>query len=127
MKKAIVILLMVLYSASTIGATINMHYCMNKFAGWSLISKKKDKCPKCGMTNTGCCKDEKKQIKLSLDQQKSEYNHINYDRFLVVSTVTFYNANASCIKIVKHNFTYLHGPPILLGQDTQATLSTFLI
>jgi hypothetical protein len=74
MKKGIVILLLLIYSVSTIGATINMHYCMNQFAGWSLTSEKKEKCAKCGMRNTGCCKDEKKQIKLTLDQQKSSLN-----------------------------------------------------
>ncbi len=74
MKKVIVILLLALYSAATIGATINMHYCMNKFAGYSFKEIKKDKCPKCGMKNTGCCKDEKKQIKLTADQQKTDFN-----------------------------------------------------
>jgi hypothetical protein len=79
MKKAIVILLLVLYSASTIGATINMHYCMNKFAGYSFKEVKKDKCPKCGMKNTGCCKDKKKQINQKygseLVEEKSYKHH----------------------------------------------------
>ena len=127
MKKAIVILLLVLYSASTIGATINMHYCMNKFAGWALTSEKKENCPKCGMKNTGCCKDEKKQIKLSSDQQKSESSQLNYDRFLITSLLshTYISANVVCTTI--HIPAPTHAPPILLRQDTQATLSTFLI
>lgn len=118
---------MVLYSASTIGATINMHYCMNKFAGWSLISKKKDKCPKCGMINTGCCKDEKKQIKLSLDQQKAEYHKTSPSFILaLVHTLVSYK-QAQAVTIATKNLFYLHAPPILFKQDKQATLSTFLI
>lgn len=127
MKKAIVILLLVLYSASTIGATINMHYCMNKFASISLSTDKKDKCPKCGMRNTGCCKDEKKQIKLSLDQQKAEYNQ-SVNNQAVVLTIT----NSICFKnhfvaIEKNKQAYLHAPPLILNNNPQAFFSTFLI
>lgn len=109
------------------GTTINMHYCMNQFAGWSLISKQQDKCPKCGMTNTGCCKDEKKQIKLSLDQQKSTAHQIYNQPLLIVLPIkcTYLNAltNRQSIQLI----TYLHSPPILLHQQRQALFSTFLI
>ena len=127
MKKAIVILLLVLYSASTIGATINMHYCMNKFAGWSFISKKKDKCPKCGMTNTGCCKDEKKQIKISLDQQKSENCQLNNDRFLITTPLTSTYLNVYAIEPSTQVVAPIHAPPIRLIQNSQAFFSIFLI
>lgn len=131
-KKAIVILLLVLYSASTIGATIHMHYCMNQFAGWSFKAAKKEKCAKCGMTNTGCCKDEKKEIKLSIDQQMASHQVLNHhytiikdpSSFLICNKdhFTFQNSKASKLRI-----TYLHAPPLLLRQHTQATLSQFLI
>jgi hypothetical protein len=131
-KKAIVILLMVLYSASTIGATINMHYCMNKFAGYSFNQVKKDKCPKCGMKNTGCCKDEKKQIKLLLDQQKTGENSINHSVGLIPVTSADYYFNLGLQKFTidifsKQHVTCLHAPPILLKQHTQAALSQFII
>ena len=132
MKKAIVILLLILYSASTIGATINMHYCMNKFAGYSFKEIKKDKCPKCGMKNTGCCKDKKKQIKLSLDQQKTGQNSINHCTGLIQVTGADYYLNLGDQNFTfdifsKQNITHLHAPPILLKQHTQATLSQFII
>lgn len=56
------------------GATIHMHFCMDKFVGWSLWHSDKDKkCGKCGMTEKkgGCCKDEHKQVKLKTEHQKS--------------------------------------------------------
>ena len=98
MKKVLLILLIVLYSASTIGATINMHYCMNKFAGWSLLSAKKDKCSKCGMTGSKCCKDESKQIKITADQQITDGTFLN--PILPLFVVSVYNVY-SIIKITK--------------------------
>lgn len=131
MKKAIVILLLVFYSASTIGATINMHYCMNKFASWSLTNVKKDKCANCGMKNTGCCKDEKKEIKLNLDQQKTADNQINHHLGWKALSVNHFIISASCLFdvniLTKQNLAYLHSPPFLLEKDTQAILSTFII
>jgi len=130
-KKAIVILLLIFYSASTIGATINMHYCMNKFASWSLSNVKKEKCANCGMKNTGCCKDEKKEIKLTLDQQKAANNLINHHLGFKALSVNHYNFSASCIVdfniLDKQNLAYLHSPPLNLEKDKQAILSTFII
>lgn len=74
MKKIVVILLLSIYGSATMGATIHMHYCMNKFVGWSLWHGEKDKeCGKCGMKEKkgGCCKDEHKQVKLKTEHQKS--------------------------------------------------------
>ncbi len=126
-KKVLVILLLVIYSVSTIGATINMHYCMNKFADWSLFGEKKDKCAKCGMSNNGCCKDEIKQIKLSLDQQKAEYvQHVKFNLVTILkSPFTF--PTKKFISINKQIVAYLHSPPLILPKDLQAFYSIFLI
>ena len=126
-KRIIVILLLILYSASTIGASINMHYCMNKFASWSLSSEKKEKCATCGMTNSGCCKDEKKQFKLSLDQQKTEgCQNINTHSPAVVKGTTVYNINKFVV-MNKQNPAYFHTPPLILKKNPQAFFATFLI
>ena len=131
MKKAIVILLLIFYSASTIGATINMHYCMNKFASWSLSNVKKEKCANCGMKNTGCCKDEKKEIKLTLDQQKAVDNQINHHFGFKALSVNHFNFSSSSTVdfniLDKQNLAYLHSPPLIREKDTQAVLSTFII
>lgn len=73
-KRIIVILVLLVYSSATMGATIHLHYCMNEFTGWSLLHYDEDnKCGKCGMTEKkgGCCKDEHKQIKIEADHQSS--------------------------------------------------------
>jgi hypothetical protein len=100
---------------------------MNKFASWSLSAEKKEKCPKCGMANTGCCKDEKKQIKISLDQQKAEYNQTSPSFILALAHTPVSYKYVQAVTIATQNLFYLHSPPILLKQHTQATLSLFLI
>lgn len=128
MKKSFVLLLLLIYSVSTIGATINMHYCMNQYAGWSFSSEKKEKCAKCGMINTGCCKDEKKQIKLSSEQQKSSVNFTtnlpivraeNKISFLQINQFLLYNSN--------YNLPYLDVPLLIPSKDIQVFYAIFLI
>lgn len=127
MKKVVVILLLVMYSASTIGATINMHYCMNKFAGFSFKEVKKDKCPKCGMKNTGCCKDEKKQIKLTLDQQKAAYQANYIFQPIVLANAFQISVTPLVATFQKKGWISTHAPPLLSHINVQAYFATFLI
>lgn len=126
-KKVLVILLLVMYSASTMGATIHMHYCMNQFAGWSFSSEKKEKCSKCGMKNTGCCKDEKKQFKLSSEQQKAEYAQGLSWAPIIVTAIPVPYLSPSIDILNKQPFAQIHAPPLLLKNQTQAFFSIFLI
>lgn len=126
-KKAIVLLLLVLYSASSIGATIHLHYCMNQFAGWSFSSVKKEKCSKCGMKNTGCCKDEKKQIKLSEDQQKAEFVQGFSCASILVAHAPVEYFTPSIHLLNKYTIAHIHAPPLLLKKHTQAFFAIFLI
>ena len=101
---------------------------MDKFAGLSFSSSKKEKCAKCGMKNTGCCKDEKKQIKLSLDQQKTECNQtINLNPLILVNSLIANNSFFSFELNKKQSFAYLHAPPLIIKKDRQSLFSTFLI
>jgi hypothetical protein len=74
MKKIFIILVLLVYGAASMGATVHMHYCMNEFTGWNLWHDDEDsECGKCGMKERkdGCCKDEHKQIKVEDDHHKS--------------------------------------------------------
>ena len=126
-KKLVVILLLIAYSASAIGTTINMHYCMNKISDWSFSSKKKDKCAKCGMSNNGCCKDEKKEIKISSDQQKAEYTQNVKFNIGAIIIHNFTNPTKNLFSINKPFLAYLHSPPLILQDNKQAFYSIFLI
>src|SRR6187399_3264839 len=72
MKKILVSIFAVFYLVSSVGATVHLHYCMDKFINWSLL-KGGEKCNKCGMEKDGsCCKDENKFVKNSIDQKLAE-------------------------------------------------------
>src|SRR6187431_609083 len=73
MKKILVSILAVFYLASSVGATVHLHYCMDKIIGWSLLNSSGDKCNKCGMEKDGgCCKDENKFVRNNVDQKVAE-------------------------------------------------------
>ena len=73
MKRILVSILAVFYLASTVGATVHLHYCMDRFINWSLLNSDGDKCDKCGMEKDGgCCKDENKFVKNNVDQKVAE-------------------------------------------------------
>jgi hypothetical protein len=73
MKKILVSILAVFYLTSSMGATVHLHYCMDRFINWSLLNSDGDKCDKCGMKkDSGCCKDENKFVKNNIDQKVAE-------------------------------------------------------
>ena len=83
MKKLLVAILALVYLTTSVGATIRLHYCMDKLVNWGFGKEKSgnDSCSYCGMSKSatdkhrsakGCCKDDQKQIKLDNDQKLSE-------------------------------------------------------
>lgn len=75
MKKVIITILALTYMATSIGATVQLHYCMDHLIGWGFTNKIPAKCGKCGMSkqnHKGCCHDEQKVIKIATDQKISE-------------------------------------------------------
>jgi hypothetical protein len=77
MKRLIIAILAFLYMGTSMGATLHMHYCMGKLAGWGLVFSSSDRCPGCGMKKSlqkgkTCCGDEQKIIKNNSDQETSE-------------------------------------------------------
>jgi hypothetical protein len=74
MKKFLIAILVFLYLSSSVGATVHLHYCMDKLVDWGLWNNKSGKCGNCGMDKSeakdnGCCKDEQKQVKLENDHK----------------------------------------------------------
>jgi len=83
MKKFIVAILAFSYLVTSIGATIHLHYCMDRLVTWSLSAGSEgDKCENCGMKkDDNCCKDEKKIVKNTTDQKTSESSILNLKVF----------------------------------------------
>lgn len=112
MKKILASILASLYLTSAIGATVHLHYCMDKLINWSLTKSDGDKCDKCGMEKDGgCCKDEQKFVKNSVDQKVTE-SSFEAIRFLpATSPVAGFNISEFNSSIVD-KYPVSHAPPI---------------
>jgi len=129
-KKAIVLILLVIYASTTIGATIQLHYCMNQFSNLSLThSSNEEKCSKCGMTENknGCCHDKKIQFKVKLDQQKTGV--IQFKNILSSSIITKADTKYLLNKIFTFTKTYpvSHAPPFSFQERVHVLHCTYLI
>lgn len=82
MKKLTVSILAVLYLGLSIGAPVQMHYCMEKLVSKGLwYSSKSEKCSICGMAKDAkksCCKDEHKLFKIH-DNQEVSYADFSFN------------------------------------------------
>lgn len=77
MKKFLIIIVAVLYLFTSTGATLHLHYCMGELTQWNLSDQESSVCPGCGMDKKesekkGCCKDEARFLKSSIDQKTME-------------------------------------------------------
>lgn len=95
------------------GATVHLHYCMNKLVGWSLWDNEEEECGRCGMKEdkTGCCKDEHKRFKLKTDHQKAAATALKTFNFSPVLITLIPDANF--FEFVKSTESYSpsHAPP----------------
>jgi hypothetical protein len=69
MKKAIVIILMLVYGLSSTGATVHFHYCCGKLDNISLSSSAKKSCPAKGISSKECCDSKHIELKVKGDQE----------------------------------------------------------
>ena len=76
MKKIFILVISLLYLSMSTGIALNIHYCMNRVASVSLHTGEQDEdaCGTCGMdkTDSHCCKDVTKVVKLSDNHQPSK-------------------------------------------------------
>ena len=124
MKRFLATILAVVYLSASIGATVHLHYCMDKLVAWS-FGKEKSKtkaCPFCGMVKSkidkhcgkegkGCCKDEQKQVKLKNDQKVAEAA-INLSQIPAEATApifTYYSFEY--FSSLKELYPLTHAPP----------------
>ncbi|RTL60038.1 MAG: hypothetical protein EKK37_04135 [Sphingobacteriales bacterium] len=128
MKKFLTTIIAFIYLISTIGATVHLHYCMDKLVDWGFMNGNSDKkaCPYCGMTKSatdkhcakeskGCCKDEKKIVKLENDQKVSDatfqFTQISSDTI----SHTFHDYSFKCASALAEKFPVTHAPPRTQG------------
>jgi hypothetical protein len=114
MKKIIISILAVFYLCSSTGATVHLHYCMDKLIGWSLKHSKGNRCSTCGMSKKqkgkGCCKDEYKQLKLQNDQKTAvSYQSIQLSSVAILTNF-FITPSANLPSLAEEN-PLSHAPP----------------
>ncbi|MEO6546737.1 MAG: hypothetical protein ABIN94_02010 [Ferruginibacter sp.] len=116
MKKFLVGIFALMYLGSTIGATVQMHFCMGKFANWQLGHKASSACEKCGMKKSskkvnGCCKDEHQFIKNASDQNAPGANLQVIPSPAIALPVTVFEITDAYLPSLKHETPPSHAPP----------------
>ena len=120
MKKALSLILLMVYFVVSTGFTVNLHYCMDRFHSWELGAAEQDACATCGMKtgdSDGCCRDELKTVKLQQDLVQAKYAVAGFSLPALVATVPEHIAapfqNATQVPIPCDT-----GPPLISEQDT---------
>lgn len=133
MKKVLLILVLMAYISSTIGATVSMHYCMGKLVGTEIGKAKQKKCPNCGMREAKakkkkCCSEKEHQVKVKAEHQKATKSN---NKALVIfdfeNTTYFYSSKQTINKPTAKNNVQPHSPPILYEGRLHVLYSVFLI
>jgi hypothetical protein len=134
-KKLVSILLIALYAFASIGATVKQHYCMNQFVGSQATyfgaHSEEHKCGKCGMPEqekpNGCCKSEKKDFKLKVDQQaaKTEIDFTNV--VAILPQIYFTSSTAEVVKAGEVVAKYFSPPPNIQGLALYDAYCSYLI
>ncbi len=133
MKKIIVLLLLFVYTITTIGATLHLHYCMGKYVGWSFFENHNNECGKCGMKEDekkkGCCKDENKTFKLNADHQKSSVPDFSFltNTIFITVPINYFVFAKKTITEDKNNFKNYRPPPNIHTNSLQVLYCSFLI
>lgn len=115
MKKVSIAILAILYISTSVGATVNMHYCMGKLANWGFGEIKSKTCGKCGMKKSdqdnGCCKDEQKFIKNDTDQKTAKTDFQITQAPGVYIPVSFFEMPAVDISAITEENPVSNAPP----------------
>src|SRR5215217_4895397 len=109
MKKLVVILLLIMYGASTYGMTLHFHYCCGKLKNIDFTSPKNNHCGR-GKTHTmgskPCCDNKQVEIKLKGEQAAAKTFHpaFHYDVLKPVYQQYFVSTPAESKKLVPEIF-----------------------
>ncbi len=89
-RRFLAFILILLYIGVSTGVAINYHYCMNKLAEVSLVmTDQHDSCSNCGTDESkdGCCSDEVRAMRISIDQNLTERISLNSSFMYVVAVL----------------------------------------
>lgn len=132
MKKILIAIIAFLYITATTGATVHLHYCMEKKADWNLIKNKSKTCNKCGMKKSttednGCCKDELKFIKDNSAQKITEAGFNITQSFIVALPPSFIEITHVDFPLTTNTVLTTHSPPLINTVAVYILHCTYLI
>jgi len=116
MKRIFVAILALLYLSTSIGTTLQLHYCMGKLVEWKLRHNNNSMCSRCGMekksgSTKGCCKDEYTQIKIDKDQKLSE-RHTQLNQIITERAPINFSDHLSPFQFsLSEKFSKINAPP----------------
>ncbi len=132
MKKLVVAILSFLYICASSGATLQMHYCMDKLVDWSIgHNDEKNSCNNCGMEKDGseknaCCKDEQKQLKIEKDQKTAVAFELTFS-FVSALPASYYPITFTELSSVTEEYPLNNAPPRTAVCPDYIRNCTFLI
>ncbi len=132
MKKLLVAIFAILYMGTSIGASVQMHYCMGKLADWSIGHKESKSCNKCGMEKSAikshdCCNDKQQFVKNTADQNSFETAFQVAQSIAVALPVSFYEIPSIDLLSITEANPISHAPPRLNGIAVYIRNCVFLI
>ena len=113
MKKFTAILLLTIYGLTSVGATIDLHYCSGKLSKVTLVTepKKTDCCSEKEMPKD-CCKDKLVRLKQTNDQLLYTDNYLkNY--FYTVTTFFPDRISTEPVPVLIKCYTSINAPPLI--------------
>jgi hypothetical protein len=113
MKKVLFAIIAVFYLGTSMGATVNLHYCMGRLVDWDLSHERDHTCGKCGMDKTkknGCCEDKFKVVQVEKDQKaESAYKLSQPPAIAIIHHYPSFNQ--VIVPVVSEEQPVSHAPP----------------
>lgn len=110
LKKLLTILILVCYSISSFGVSLNYFYCCGKLKTISFTTTNKGKNCK-GDLKKGCCKNEKVKVKLKTDQKVSNAENSNFEQGVYDNVIHHCNYTFSSKNIATTQKEFYQLPP----------------
>jgi hypothetical protein len=115
MKKFLVAILAIFYLGTSVGATVNLHYCMGELVNWDLSIQETHTCGNCGMEKVknkknGCCEDIQHRLEVEKDQ-KAENRYQPEAPAGVAVITTFPSFVVPVITSVTEEYPVSNAPP----------------
>lgn len=113
MKKIITIFIAVLYMGVASGATVHIHYCMDKLVNMTLTKEDDKKCSKCGMedNDTGCCKKIARQLAPDSDHKAADAGYPGLQAPAYAAPVYLAVPSAPLLTTLSEAYPIANAPP----------------